>query len=411
MTAGGTRTGAVALLGPLLASSAYVLEIALVPLLLPAIQRSGGLSIQDLTWVLNVYAVAVTAGVLLGGALGDRLGPERSFLIGTVVFVLGSLGAAVVTGLEGLLVARAVQGFGGGLFSPAVPILIARLSEARPGRVLSLWNAFSGLLLAVAPVVALPLLTLFGWQSIFALFALLVLPAIVLMRSATPPRPPGTTPTGPGASAHLAAIGRLARHGPTALLLAYVALTYGIAVLFLFTVPLRFAEAETGRAAWTLGAFWAAFTLTGLLQSAIVDGRHARRLLVASPLLLLAGFGMFLFGAQPAAQIAAAVVTGTGFAFGNATSTMLILRHAPPGTSATAASLDITCARLGSVATVAGLAALSDAALFLGIGALGLVAAALARLVRQRPAPCDRQAPAQPRSASSTAGKPSRNEG
>jgi hypothetical protein len=100
---------------------------------------------------------------------------------------------------------------------------------------------------------------------------------------------------------------------------------------------------------------------------------------------MLAGLALFLFATSPAMPILGTALAGAGFAMGNATSTMLILRHAPEGTSATAASLDITFARLGSVVTVALFAVLPVAGLFAGVAAISVAAAVLASFVRRLP--------------------------
>ena len=64
-------TSRVAILGPIAANIAFVMELTLVPLLLPAIQMQFGLSVADLAWVFNSYGIAVAVGVLFGGWLGD----------------------------------------------------------------------------------------------------------------------------------------------------------------------------------------------------------------------------------------------------------------------------------------------------------------------------------------------------
>ncbi|WP_245306165.1 hypothetical protein [Roseovarius aestuariivivens] len=58
-----------AIIGPVAANTAFVMEITLVPLLLPAIQMQFGLSIGELAWVFNLYGIAVAVGVLLGGVV------------------------------------------------------------------------------------------------------------------------------------------------------------------------------------------------------------------------------------------------------------------------------------------------------------------------------------------------------
>lgn len=375
-----TRAPLSPVVGPTVASSAYVLEIALFPLALPQAEVALGLGRVELALLANAYGIAVAAAVLAGGWLGDRIGARRMFFAGVALFAAGALGVALSEGMAALLAGRLLQGLGGGLMSPSIPVLLTRGSGGRPGRVLALWNALSGFIVALAPLAGVPLVARFGWPAVFLVMAAVALAALALTAANPPPAQPrratGAPPTGRGLP------------GPATLYL-YVALSYGAILLFLFAVPLLLADRALppGMTAGVLGLFWASFTGVGLLLRNRIDGPLVGPLLAAGPILVLAGFAaLTAAGTAPAAVWLAALLIGTGFAFGNAPSTVLILRHAPEGRLALAASLDITCARLGAVAVIAALGSLAAGPMLAGV-ALTCLAATACALPHLRDAP------------------------
>jgi DHA2 family methylenomycin A resistance protein-like MFS transporter len=184
-----------AILGYVLGSASYVLEIALTPLILPVLRTSFGLSLAEVTFVTNGYALAVVLSVLTAGWLGDRVGPKRVFLAGAVLYAGASLLVALAGGLEALLAFRLLQGLGAGLFSAMIPVLLARAGGDRPGRLLALWYSSSGFVVASAPLLAAPLVASFGWRAVYVAVAIVALPACALaLRSRDAPaaiRAPG----------------------------------------------------------------------------------------------------------------------------------------------------------------------------------------------------------------------------
>src|SRR5262245_4208097 len=109
-----------------------VLDIAIVNVALPSIQVDLGFSQENLQWVISAYALVFGGFLLLGGRAADLLGRRRVFIGGLVVFTLASLLAGLAWSEASLIGARAFQGLGAAIISPAaLPILSAPLAGRR----------------------------------------------------------------------------------------------------------------------------------------------------------------------------------------------------------------------------------------------------------------------------------------
>jgi EmrB/QacA subfamily drug resistance transporter len=109
-----------------------ILDATVVNIALPHIQAGLGFSATSLAWVTNGYTLTFGGLLLLGGRAGDILGRRRMFLIGIVIFTLSSLIGGLSTSAAMLLTARAVQGVGGALASPAVlALVVTRFPEGK----------------------------------------------------------------------------------------------------------------------------------------------------------------------------------------------------------------------------------------------------------------------------------------
>src|SRR5437867_1161600 len=146
-----------------------VLDATIVNVALPSIQKDLHLSEGNLQWIVNAYTLVFGGFLLLGGRLGDLLGRKRLFLIGLVVFT----GASLLDGLAGsegmLIAARALQGLGAALISPAALSIIATTFEegAQRARALAVWAAIAIGGSAVGLVLGGLLTQYFSWPWIF----------------------------------------------------------------------------------------------------------------------------------------------------------------------------------------------------------------------------------------------------
>lgn len=144
------------------------LDVTIVNVTLPSIQRALGVSPTRLVWTLNAYVLPLASLILVGGTLGDRFGRRRLFLIGCALFTLFSIGCALSPDDTVLIAFRALQGLGAALLAPAsLSILTHAYPPERRPWAFGMWATLSGLGFGMGPVIAGVLLRFFEWPSIF----------------------------------------------------------------------------------------------------------------------------------------------------------------------------------------------------------------------------------------------------
>ena len=135
---------------------------------LPQIQKDLGASLTQLEWVVNAYTLTFAVLLLTGAALGDRFGRKILFIIGLSIFTVASVIAALSTGTEMLIVARAIQGLGAAIVTPlTLTILAEDTPPEKRGAILGAWGGIAGLAVAIGPIVGGALTTGIAWQWIF----------------------------------------------------------------------------------------------------------------------------------------------------------------------------------------------------------------------------------------------------
>src|SRR6266704_4223018 len=146
-----------------------MLDNTIVNVALPSIRSDLGSSVSGLQLIVDTYILVFASLLLTAGALGDRYGRKRVFLIGLVVFTLGSALCGLAPSLPALVAARALQAVGGAALLPSTLAIIAStFPDARErAQAIGLWSGVSGMALAAGPVLGGLLTDGFGWRSVF----------------------------------------------------------------------------------------------------------------------------------------------------------------------------------------------------------------------------------------------------
>jgi EmrB/QacA subfamily drug resistance transporter len=152
----------------LLAAAQFVvvLDASIVNVALPSIGRDLDFSQGDLSWVVNSYVLVFGGFLLLGGRLADLLGRRRMFIIGIVLFAVASLAGGLAQSSGWLIAARAVQGLGAALLSPAALSLVTVLfaEGAERNKAMGVWGAVAGSGGAVGVLLGGMLTEWAGWE-------------------------------------------------------------------------------------------------------------------------------------------------------------------------------------------------------------------------------------------------------
>ena len=165
-TPGGSRR--LTLVAMCLAQGMILLDVTIVNVALPSIQRDLHTTTGNLEWVVSAYALALATLIPFGGALGDRFGRRRFFVVGLIVFTLASSACALSTGAVELVAFRVLQGVGGALMSAlTLSILVEAYPAERRAKAIGTWAGAAGLGFGLGPVVGGLLLGVADWSSIF----------------------------------------------------------------------------------------------------------------------------------------------------------------------------------------------------------------------------------------------------
>ena len=145
-----------------------LLDITIVNVALPSIQRRLSADLTGLQWVVDAYALALAALILTAGALADRFGRRLMFMFGVIVFTSASFLCGVAWNITALDVARGLQGIGGAaLFATALALIGQEYRGADRYGAIAVWGATVGAAVASGPLVGGILTDAFGWRWVF----------------------------------------------------------------------------------------------------------------------------------------------------------------------------------------------------------------------------------------------------
>ncbi len=155
-----------------LGSGMAMLDGTVVNVALKTIGRDLDASLAELQWITNGYLLLLASLILLGGALGDRIGRRRVFVIGVVWFAAASVLCGVAPSPRLLIAARVLQGIGGALLTPgSLAIIEAVFRPADRGRAIGSWSGLGSIAAAIGPFVGGGLVQYADWRWIFLINA------------------------------------------------------------------------------------------------------------------------------------------------------------------------------------------------------------------------------------------------
>ena len=160
-----------------------LLDVTIVNVALPSIQRGLGASFSDLQWVIDGYALTLAGALLAAGSLADRVGRRRVFTLGLAVFTAASLMSGLAAGPLWLDLARGVQGIGGAMIFGTSLALIAQEFHGRErGMALGAWGATTAAAVSAGPLAGGLLTQALSWRWIFLVNVPIGIAAIALTR-------------------------------------------------------------------------------------------------------------------------------------------------------------------------------------------------------------------------------------
>ena len=171
------------------------LDVSIVNIGLARIGTSLGIGVTSLEWIVDAYTLTFAALMLSAGAIADRIGARRTFILGFGLFVAASAACGLAPGAATLIIARAVQGAGA---AALVPASLALLNHSCQGddkaraHAVGLWTAAGSVALAAGPVLGGLLIDHIGWRSIFLINLPIGLAGIAMTRRWVAETQPGT---------------------------------------------------------------------------------------------------------------------------------------------------------------------------------------------------------------------------
>ncbi|MHC1563036.1 DHA2 family efflux MFS transporter permease subunit [Actinomycetospora sp. C-140] len=258
-----------------------LVDVTIVNVALPPIAASLGTSFSSLQWMIDGYALALAALLMITGTVADRCGRRRLYLAGLGVFAVSSLACGLAPSAGALVAARVAQGCGGAaMFATTAALIAATYHGPRRGTAFGLWGAVNGLAAACGPLLGGLLTEAWGWRAIFLVNLPVAVVAVALtLAVVTESSSRGT--------------GRLDVAGATSFTLAAGTLVWGLV--------------SGGERGWSATPTVVALALAAIALAVFVVVEHRS----AAPMLDLALFANRSFTAL---MVAAAVLSASAFA-------------------------------------------------------------------------------------------------
>ena len=170
------------LLATCLTAFLVALDVTVINLALPSIQRDLEVTLVERGWVIKAYTLTFAVLVVVGGRLGDIFGRKRFLVAGAVLFAAGSLVGFVSTDIAMLLAARVTQALGSAMMMPAsLSVLTAAYQNRNMATAVGLWGSIGALGFIAGPLIGGAFTSLLEWRAIFLLNIPVILVAVVII--------------------------------------------------------------------------------------------------------------------------------------------------------------------------------------------------------------------------------------
>ena len=164
----GSTKGAWILAATILGSSLTFIDGTVVNVALPVLQEEFNTGVAGTQWIVESYALMLSALLLVGGSLGDHYGRKRIFALGVAVFAFSSAWCGLASSISHLIIARAIQGIGAALLVPgSLAIITAAFPEQKRGAAIGTWSGFTAIAAGFGPVLGGWLIANFSWRWAF----------------------------------------------------------------------------------------------------------------------------------------------------------------------------------------------------------------------------------------------------
>jgi EmrB/QacA subfamily drug resistance transporter len=145
-----------------------LLDVTIVVVAIPVIQKGLHTTFSDVQWVIDAYALTLASLLLTTGSLADRYGRRLLFVIGLVIFTLGSLTCGLAQSPAMLIISRSAQGIGGAImFATSLALLAQSFQGKDRGVAFGVWGAVTGVAVALGPILGGVITSEISWRGIF----------------------------------------------------------------------------------------------------------------------------------------------------------------------------------------------------------------------------------------------------
>jgi EmrB/QacA subfamily drug resistance transporter len=156
------------LIAAILGSSITFIDGTVVNVVLPVLQTELGADVTQVQWIVELYALMLSALILVGGSLGDRFGRRRIFMIGVAIFAVASMWCGLSPNIDQLIIARGVQGVGAAMLVPgSLALISANFDKDKRGSAIGTWSGFTSIAAGVGPLLGGWLVQTISWRWIF----------------------------------------------------------------------------------------------------------------------------------------------------------------------------------------------------------------------------------------------------